>query len=97
MSTNAIDKLTVNYEEDGVLMVKEIGREVLSKGAWTTILFRYLNWDAKNETYGKEAFAIRRYQKRGDEYVLKSKFTFSSREQARKIIDVLEKWMKEEQ
>ena len=93
--SDAIDKLTVNYEEDGVLMVKETGKEILSKGAWTTILFRSLSWDAKKEEYGKEAFAIRRYQKRGDEYVLKSKFTISSRDQARKIIDILEKWMKE--
>jgi len=92
---DAIDKLTVNYEEDGVLMVKETGKEILSKGAWTTILFRYLNWDKKTATYGKEAFAIRRYQKRGDEYLLKSKFTISSRDQARKIIDILEGWMKE--
>ena len=94
--SDAIDKLTINYEEDGVLVTKETGREVLSKGAWATILFRYLNWDAKSETYGKEAFAIRRYQKRGDEYTLKSKFTISSRDQARKIIDILEGWMKEE-
>ena len=93
--SDAIDKLTVNYEEDGVLMVKETGREVLSKGAWTTILFRYLNWNKKNETYDKETFAIRRYQKRGDEYLLKSKFTISSPEQARKIIDMLKRWMKE--
>jgi hypothetical protein len=93
---DAIDNLTINYEEDGILMVKETGKEILSKGAWTTILFRYLNWDKKNAVYGKEAFAIRRYQKKGDEYLLKSKFTISSRDQARKIIDILEGWMKEE-
>jgi hypothetical protein len=93
--SEAIDNLTVNYEEDGVLMVKETGKEILSKGAWTTILFRYLNWDKKNQVYGKEAFAIRRYQKRGEEYILKSKFTISSQEQARKIIDTLEGWMGE--
>ena len=35
-----IEELTINYEEDGVQIVKETGKEVLSKGAWTTILYR---------------------------------------------------------
>ena len=29
-----VDKLTVNYEEDGLLLCKELGRYELSKGAW---------------------------------------------------------------
>ena len=43
-----IDDLTINYEEDGVLIVKETGKEVLSKGAWTTILYRFQNLDKNN-------------------------------------------------
>ncbi len=34
---DTIDKLTLNYEEDGVLLVKETGKEVLSKGALSEI------------------------------------------------------------
>ena len=36
-----VDELTISYEEDGVELVKELDKVVLSKGAWTTILFRY--------------------------------------------------------
>ena len=43
--SNSVDDLTINYEEDGILVVKELDKEILSKGAWTTILFRYQNWD----------------------------------------------------
>ncbi len=34
------DELTINYSEGGIDVVKELDKEVLSKGAWTTILFR---------------------------------------------------------
>ena len=88
-----IEELTINYEEDDVLVVKETGKEVLSKGAWTTILYRYNNLDRKTEEYGKDMFTIRRYQKRQGEYTMKSKFNISSAEQAKKIIATLESWV----
>ncbi len=90
-----IEELTINYEEDDVLVVKETGKEVLSKGAWTTILYRYNNLDRKTEEYGKDMFTIRRYQKRQGEYTMKSKFNISSAEQAKKIIATLESWVAE--
>lgn len=90
-----IEDLTINYEEDGVQVVKETGKEVLSKGAWTTILFRFQNLDRKTGEFGKDMFTIRRYQKRQGEYVMKSKFNISSSEQAKKIIEILEKWTSE--
>jgi hypothetical protein len=90
-----IEDLTINYEEDGVQVVKETGKEVLSKGAWTTILYRFQNLDRKTGEFGKDMFTIRRYQKRQGEYVMKSKFNISSSEQAKKIIEILEKWTSE--
>lgn len=92
MSSN-IEDLTINYEEEGVLIVKETGKEVLSKGAWTTILYRYNNLDRKTGEYGKDMYTIRRYQKRQGEYIPKSKFNISSSEQARKIISALSNWI----
>jgi hypothetical protein len=93
MSTN-IDELSLNFEEDGILLVKEIDKEVLSKGAWTTIIFRYQSWDKGKEEYSKDMYSIRRYQKRQGEYIPKSKFNISSLEQAKKIIETLERWTK---
>ncbi len=87
-----VEDLTVNYEEDGVQLVKETDKEILSKGAWVTILFKYQDYDKKNEEYGAEKFTIRRYQKRNGQYQAKSKFNISSAAQARKLIDTLERW-----
>ena len=47
--SDTIDGLTVNYEEDGVLKSKELAKEVLTKGAWTTIMYQYQDWDQKKE------------------------------------------------
>ena len=88
-----IDDLTVNYEEDGNLLTKELDKVILSRGAWTTIIFRFIQWDPKKEAYGPDRYAIRRYKKSGDTYRVQSKFSISSRDQARKIIDALAGWI----
>lgn len=88
-----IKDITIQYEEDDTVLVKELEKEVLSKGAWTTILFRYQQWDAKTEGYGPDRYSIRRYRKVKDEYRQQSKFTISSVQQARKIIETLQKWI----
>ena len=90
-----IEDLTINYEEGDVLVVKQTGKEVLSKGAWTTILYRYNNLDRKTGEYGKDMYTIRRYQKRQGEYMMKSKFNISSAEKAKKIISTLDSWVEE--
>ena len=94
MSADAND-LTINYEEDGTLIVKQTDKEILSKGAWTTILFRYQDYNRGKKEYGPEKYTIRRYQKRNGQYLPKSKFNISSAKQARKIINTLDKWIDE--
>ena len=91
-----IDEITINYEEDDLLTVKELDKEVLTKGAWTTIMFRYQDWDRKNQDYGPDKYSIRRYQKRGGQYNQKSKFNISSRDQAKKVIAILNRWVGED-
>jgi hypothetical protein len=93
MASKAED-LTINYEEDGVLVVKVLDKEVLSKGAWATVLFKYVQWDRAKNDYGPERYSIRRYRKIDDEYRQQAKFTISSKEQAQKIIEALQKWIK---
>ncbi|MCL2458984.1 MAG: hypothetical protein FWF31_09130 [Desulfobulbus sp.] len=88
-----VEDLTVNYEEDGVLLVQEVGKEVLSKGSWTTILFRYRDFDKKTQQYSADKFTIRRYQKRNGQYQTKSKFNISSTAQAEKIVEILSRWL----
>jgi len=88
-----VDEITINYEEDGVLLVKELDKEILSKGAWTTILFRFQDFDKKTNEYSPDRYIIRRYQKKDGEYMSKSKFKISSAEQATKIVNTLSKWL----
>jgi hypothetical protein len=87
-----INDLTIQYEEEGQILVKELDKEVLTKGAWATILFRYQNWSRAKNEFSKEMFTIRRYQKRNGEYTPKSKFNISSADQAKKVIAILQKW-----
>ncbi len=91
----SIDDITINYEEGDVLLVKELDKEILSKGAWTTIVFKYQDWSPKNEEYGKIKYTIRRYRKLNGEYQQKSKFNISSPDQARKLITTLQKFLDE--
>jgi len=86
------EELTITYREGDLELVKELDKEILSKGAWTTILFRYQEWNQAKQEYGPEKYSIRRYQKRNGEYQQKSKFNISSKEQARKIIEALSRW-----
>lgn len=93
MSEN-VDELTVNYEEDGVLVVKELDKEVLTKGSWATLLFRYQEFDQAKGEFGPDKFTIRRYQKRNGQYLAKAKFNISSVAQAEKIVETLRRWLK---
>ena len=88
-----IEDLTVTYVEDGIETVKELDKVVLSKGSWTTILFRYREWDRAKEVYSPDRYTIRRYQKRNGEYRQQSKFNLSSRAQAQGLIAALQGWL----
>jgi len=92
--TSTVEELTITYEEDGIETVKELDKQVLTKGAWSTIIYRYQDWNRSKEEYGPDKFSIRRYQKRNGEYQQKSKFNISSKDQAEKIISALERWIK---
>ena len=92
----SIDELTIHYEEDGRVVRKEIAKEVLSKGAWTTIMFLYQDLDRKTDEYAKQKVSIRRYQKREGSFIPRSKFEISSPNQARAIYAKLQDWFPEE-
>jgi len=87
--------LTINWNEGGIDTVKELDKKILSKGAWTTILFRYQDWVPSKEEYSKDKYSIRRYQKRNGEYQQKSKFNISSPDQAQQLIEALQGWIKD--
>ncbi len=91
-----VNDISIAYEEDGQVLVKEIDKEILSSGAWATIVFRYQDLDKAKGEYGPDKYTIRRYQKRDGQYQAKSKFNISSAGQAKKLIEVLQKWTQED-
>lgn len=91
-----VEDLTIAYEEDGQVLVQEIDKEVLSSGAWATVIFRYRELDRARGEYGLDKYSVRRYQKREGQYLPKSKFNISSAAQAKKLLAVLSRWTGEE-
>ena len=88
-----VDELTIEFTEDGQVVTKELDKRVLTKGAWSTIIYRYQDWNRQKQEYGPDKYSIRRYQKRNGQYMQKSKFNISSADQASKIIEALQEWM----
>lgn len=88
-----VEELTMEYTEEGVLTVKQADKAILTKGAWTTILYKYQDWEKAKNAYSPYRFSLRRYQKRNGEYKLQSKFNISSLDQAQKIIETLQGWI----
>jgi len=52
-----VNEITINYKEDGLLIVKELDRVILSKGAWAAIRFRYQQWEPASNAYGPERYS----------------------------------------
>ncbi len=90
-----IEDVTINYEEDGVQVIEELDKEIISRGAWATVLFRYRQWERSREGYGPDRFTLRRYRRVGGEYRQQAKFNISSVEQARRIVETLSRWIAE--
>jgi hypothetical protein len=88
-----IDEITINYFDNELQVVKELDKTVLTRGAWTTIIFKFQEWDAKKEEYGPIKYTIRRYQKRNNNFMMQSKFNISNVAQANKIVEVLQAWL----
>lgn len=91
-----VDDLSVEYEDNGQLVIRQLDKVVLSKGAWATIIFRYQQYRPETDDYGPDKYLIQRYKKSGGEYRKQSKFNISSADQARKIIEALSGWLEEE-
>ena len=97
MANSTVEELTINFQdENGVQLVREMDKEVLTKGTWATLMFKYQDLDKASGEFKAPKYAVRRYQKRDGEYRVKSKFTISSAIQAKKICDVLTRWTENE-
>lgn len=88
-----VDEITINFtDENGELVVKEVDKHILTRGSWSTVLFKYQDLDKQTKEYGEIKASIRRYQKRDGVYRKQSHFNISSAKQALEIAKMLEKW-----
>ena len=57
-----VEELTVAYsdEDTGEEVIKEIGKEILSKGAWPTVMFFYQERDPKSGEFTEPKVSLRR-------------------------------------
>lgn len=92
-----LEDLTVNYEENGRLLVKELDKVPLTKGTWATVIFRYQQLNPETDEYGPDKYVIQRYKKVGGEYRRQSKFAISSAKQARQLVDILSSWLTDQE
>ena len=63
-----IEDISYERKDDEDLTRKQLEKEVLTKGAWATIVFKYQEIDQKTNDFGAEKAAIVRYRKRKGYY-----------------------------
>lgn len=91
-----IDELTVNWaDESGQQLVREVKKTVLTRGAWSTVMFMYQELDKKTGEFGPNKIRIARFQKRNGRFLPQSKFNISSANQAKQILEILQTWLPE--
>ena len=94
--SNPIDDISINWTDDnGQQLVKELKKEVLTSGAWSTIMFMYQDLNKSTGQYGPPKLRVGRYKKSGGKYLPQSKFNISSAAQAKKIVEVINQWLPE--
>lgn len=87
-----LEELTYDYEDEGVLVRKQLDKVVLSKGSWATLMFLYQELDKAAGTFRPPKIAIVRFKKFKGVYRKQSSFNVSSEKQARQITAVFEGW-----
>ena len=87
-----LEELTYDYEDNGVLVRKQIEKVVLTKGSWATVMFLYQELDKANGGFRAPKIAIVRFKKSNGVYRKQSSFNVSNEKQARQITSVFEQW-----
>jgi len=91
-----VDEITIDWkDENGQQLVKQVKKEVLTSGAWSTIMFMYQDFDKKSGDFGPKKIRVARYQKRGGKFIPQSKFNISSARQAKQIVGIIQAWLTE--
>ncbi len=85
------DELTIQWEEDGQVVVEELDKVIIQKGVWCTVLYRYRQLDPKTGEFGPAKAALRRYQKSRGYYRKKDSINLSEKS-APLLVEKLKEW-----
>jgi hypothetical protein len=91
--SDALDELTYDQEDDGVLVRKQLDRVVLARGSWATVMFLFQELDRATGVYRSPKMAIVRFQKWKGGFRKHSAFNVSNAAQARTLVEVFERWV----
>jgi len=64
----SLDELTYDYEDEGVLVRKQIERAILTKGSWATVMFLFQELDRAKGKFRPPKMAIVRFKKSKGSY-----------------------------
>jgi len=91
-----VDEISIDWkDENGQHLVKQVKKEVLTSGAWSTLMFMYQDLNKRTGVFGPKKIRVARYQKRGGKFIPQSKFNISSAHQAKQITDIIQNWLPE--
>ena len=90
--SETIDELGIEYVEGDKVIIKQLDKNILTRGNWTTIMYLFQELNKKTDEYSPPKVSIRRYQKRNGVYRQQSKFNISSAKQGLEIIKSLQGW-----
>lgn len=94
MADPALDEISVQWEEDGVLKVRQLDKRVLSTGGgWATIAFLFEEREPGGDAFRGPKVALRRYKKRGDRWVVDTRFVLTGPDQAGALAGALQEWL----
>src|SRR5262252_5307187 len=83
----------IDFEEDGRLVKRGVKKELLSKGAWVTVMYLFQDLNRKSGEFGPPKISIARYKKSNKIYQFQKEFTLSSAAQVKQVVEVLQKWI----
>ena len=91
-----VDEISIDWkDENGQHLVKQVKKEVLTSGAWSTLMFMYQDLNKRTGVFGPKKIRVARYQKRGGKFIPQSKFNISSAHQAKQITEIIQNWLPE--
>jgi len=87
-----LDELSYDFEDDGVLVRKQLDRLILARGAWATVMFLYQELDRGSGTFRAPKLAVVRFKKASGAYRKHSSFNVAGAAEARRLADVFAAW-----